>query len=568
MNNERIDEKFLGYLVFLFGFVVFVSLTYVTFKSPIAFGDEGFYSSMGRWISENIDFPKYYPLIGTDKIVVPSTRMPLGFVNSAMFYILFKEAGIKLMMPFFVFLTSLLIFVIMKRLGKPLWGFFTSIVFLLLPATVKYGVLNYPENQMIMYATGAFLFFFLGKKEKNIKWFILSGIFSFLAFMSDITGVFVLVILGFYLLIRKFKDIKELFFVYTTSFVLFVPWILRNFILYKNPCIPSVIFGPSCGKQYLIKPLTKLVEASVSSSNFSLFQAGILNYIVFGFGLTSLIIFISIVFLWEDRRRFLEKFLLISLFGLFLLYVYIVSITVRFEELLRYTLFSLLLISLTLSKVLEKLTNEIGFKNKNMFILSISLFLLFSYLLVLSGTTYITLFFVLMVIGEIMFLVFKDSEWVDVKQISILLILLFLIFSFSYYGTREVKNMYGVKHNLDTLVEACQWAQEHLPKDAVITLVYAHPAEYNCYRKTFAIQDLPDTAALRLFANDTSYEILKRWGIDYVIIEGFTISVGNELGEHEPLKFVNYLERSDKFEKIYDSKQYGFYRRIRIFKVK
>ena len=185
--------------------IAFLGYAWVTFNSPIAFGDEGFYSSMGRWISENKIYPIYTPLWGTPYIDYPLIKVPMGFVTSTLFYSV-GEFGIKFMLPFFVFLASLMVYVTFKKFRKPELGLFAAIILFMLPGTVKYGVLNYPENQMLFFITSSVSFFLLGISKKEIRYFILSGFLAGLGALSDLTGFLIFGVYLAYFLIRKLKN--------------------------------------------------------------------------------------------------------------------------------------------------------------------------------------------------------------------------------------------------------------------------------------------------------------------------------------------------------------------------
>ncbi len=554
--------------------ILSIALSYsaVTLHSPIAFGDEGFYSSTGEWIAQHMEFPKYYPYIGTDYIKLPAARLPMGFINTAFFSALFGETGIKIMMPFFIALSALLVYFTFRGLRKQILGFFIALAIMCLPACVKYGVLNYPENQAIFYIIAAACFFLKGIENKDTKWFIVAGIMQAFACLSDVIGFFSLPAYMLWLLSERFKGFTKILPIFIIPLIFIVPWMIRNYALYDAPCIPALLPSEKC-KDTFLKPVEKNIFRAKThrpeiSTGAGLFKFGIINFLLFGFGFIGIIAVVSAGAFAGFRDR-LNLFFTLWLLIAIAIVLYLAMRNPRTEDLLRYSLFAIFPVAYFAGRFIESVfekSKTSRFTLKILFttslVIPLSLFIIFVKGNMLAG--------IMIFITYLFFLPLTELAEGRKPMHSIYLALtIILVFAVLYSGIGELLNMYRVKHNLDPLVDACKWVREHTPENATITLVYAHPAEYNCKRRIFSIQGLPEGDAIRLWANESSYQLLKKWGFDYIMIEGFTmVPKSMYWREAEPLEFVFYLENSPHFEKVYDNTAKYGPNGIRIYKIK
>ncbi len=545
----------------------------ITLFSPIAFGDEGFYSSTGEWIAQHMEFPKYYPYIGTDYIKLPAARLPMGFINTAFFSAFLGEAGIKIMMPFFIVLSALLVYFTFRGMKRQKLGFFIALVIVCLPACVKYGVLNYPENQATFYIIAAACFFLKGVENNDTKWFIVAGFMQAFACLSDIIGFFSLPVYVLWLFYQRFKEFTKFLPIFIIPLLLFLPWMLRNYALYDAPCIPALLPSEKCRDTFL-KPIEKNIFRAKThrpeeSTGAGLFRFGIINFLLFGFGFAGIITVISAgAFAGFKREDKMNLFFTLWLLVGITIVLYLATRNPRTEDLLRYSLFAIFPVAYFAGKFIE----EVSRKAK---ISRFTLKMLFTTSIVLPVSLFIIFVKGSLGAGIIMFTAFlffiSGTELAESKKVehSIYLALtIILIFSVLYSGVGEIFNMYRVKHTLDPLVDACKWVRKHTPENATITLVYAHPAEYNCKRRIYSIQGLPEGDEIRLWANETSYKLLKKWGFDYIIIEGFTmVPKSMYWRETEPLNFVFYLENSPHFKKVYDNRATYGASGVMVFKI-
>jgi hypothetical protein len=114
----------------------------------------------------------------------------------------------------------------------------------------------------------------------------------------------------------------------------------------------------------------------------------------------------------------------------------------------------------------------------------------------------------------------------------------------------KLDTMKSVKGFSEGFFNGCNWIQKNTPADSIIFSIYAHHTMYFCNRES--ISALPDDAEIQLTNNDTSYEHLKLHGFNYVYIQAFTISTEN-YREAISTSFLDYLNTSDKFEKVLDN---------------
>lgn len=559
--EKNVIEDFVVVSILAF---VFLAYLWVTFTSPIAFGDEGHYSSMGKWIVEHMIYPKYFPLMGTPVYLTPTTRLPIGYVISSSFYLFFGEAGIKIMMPFFAFLSAIMIFILFRSLGKKELGALAAFVFLMLPATVKYGVLNYPENQMIFFIAASVSFFFFGYTRNDKRYLIVSGIMLGLALLADPTAVF-FAPLYFLLTIYQRKMWKKVFLVFLISVLMILPWYAREFVLFKSPCMYG-IENEFCKPKMLVKPENYKLNVKLSrpeiSTGAGIYKFGLVQYVRFGFGVTGLLVLIGVLFLWERRKDWKYMIFIFWLLLLILANLYISRGNPRTEDMLRYSLFGLPAIATAIAIVFDELRKRFEVKYSYIIIPGI----VFSFLVFLGY--YLMAYIIAIAIAFVVFISKLSEKKIYQSLASVIFII--LLYSVAFYGVLEIVNMHGVKQFSPGFIEACKWVNKNLPKNATYTVVYAHPAEYNCYRRFMAVQSLPDGNIIRLWANETSYNLLKKWKIDYVLIEGFTVVPDKAFHpESEPLSFLSFLENSNHFEKVFDNtNKYGFRNGVMIFKVK
>ncbi len=476
--------------VWLFGlFATFFYYLFVSLTTPIVFGDEGYYASIGRYMLETGKFPVFEPYHQTDIYKLPFAKLPLYFFFTYLGFF-FGETAVKMLPPVFALLAALSVYLFLSRAGFRIPAMAASLALLLLPGVATYGTLNYVEISLILFFTLSVYFSYLAVRERGYA--VLSGIFSGLSFLTDLTGAFAPVVSSVFLLSEK--RFREAVTVIGMSFVLVLPFLLRNLLLFGAFCLPGL--PGDCGpviqgniETHGYKADAPLVPQQGTGLRVASF--GWLNYFLFAYGASaSYLLFAGALNLRNLRRKRLAKILGIWLAVFALVTVHQGFFGFRTEDTVRYTLF--------------------GFPA-----LAMSIGLLSS--------------------------VFRKRA--ALAALAIVLVL-------APYGFLKLTGMIGVKHKLDSVVDACRWIRENTPEDALFYGIYAHQEAYQCHRKVQSV--VPDRDIIRMWANETSYEHIKAHGYDYIIVELFTLSPV-PYGESTPYEFLSWLENSDRFERVYDN---------------
>lgn len=503
-KNIRIkDSGFMRLIanVFALAAIIVSGLFYysVVFSTPIVFGDEGHYASVGRWITENWILPKYQPYWGTDIYHFPVIKPPLYYFFDSFAWLLLGELGVKLIIPLFSILSAFMIYLFLKR--NPKAALASAFILLMSPGLITYGVMNYVEASLVLLFICSAYFGYYGFKENNLRYFILSGIFAGFAMLTDITGIFIVLIFLLYFFFSKnlWKEWKKLIVIFIVALTVLSPWFLRNLTLYQGFCYP---FLPGeCGPVMDVKIPKSQIETGVGAvpeigTGASIVKMGFLQYARFAFGWSIAVLFIfGIANLVYSFKRGINLFFSIWLVLFVLLTLQQAFFGGRAEDVPRYTLFG------------------------------------FPAVAAVSG-------------------LFVSRAYDFLKRFGIAIIfVLFFTVSVFVYGFERLIMMQQVKHGLDGLIDGCNWVRQNTPEDSLIYGIYAHQAAYQCNRKVQS--ELPDKNDIR-FGGNASYEHLKMHGYDYVLIEQFTVSV-TPYGEATPLQFLNYLETSENFKKVFDN---------------
>jgi|GEM_PF-3498155 len=569
----RKDEYFLSSA--LLSVFVFISFSYITLTTELSFGDEGFYAYMGKYIATHLYFDRYYPMLGSDVLHVSSSRPPAMFYVVALFS-LFGEAGIKIIPPLFVSLSSFLLFLFLSRICGEERAIIAQAFFLTFPVAVKYGNMLYPESVMLLFTTLSFSSFLLYCKNHDKKLLLLSSISSGVAGLFDVTGLFILAPILATSVYRK--DVRAIVIIPSVTLLVVLPWILRNLSLYKSPCY--FLSSSTCSIIYDVE-YSNIKEGGSLFVPFgsSLASYEIFNFLVFGFGLQILAL-LSIPFMKEKRE---EMLLLLSIIAVNALLIYKANPSA--ESLLRYNIVFLPVVSYILSSIvnqsLEKpyfLPALIPLSLLLARVSSLLAMLVISFLSVLALIYYKNRaerykFFLLF---TPLFLFFISIRQYLILSLSLLLpiilvrdkridaLLILLSCSFSFFSMEYYNMLFNVKHQFDAVVLSCKEIKSMIPEDAVVMTVYDYPFLYHCNRRVVGVQNIPDARKIMLYANETSYELLKLWGVDYVFVESYVLVPRHAYSSPSSMtyEFLNYMESDTKhFKKIYDN---GV---VRLFKV-
>lgn len=501
--------------------VAFAGIFYylVALSSPVVFGDENNYAVNGKWIAQNLIIPKYQPYFQTAVMHNLFSVKPLFYMFTA-FSRIAGEFGNKMIIPVFSLLTSLMIYLFLKKEGLPLAGMIAAFAFLMIPGLVTYGVLNYVETSNALFFASAAIFGFYAFKNGSIKKSVLAGIFSGFALLTDTTGIFIIPLFVLYFILlnagriirhRKIDkaalagSIKTLAIILLVSAAILSPWLARNLALYKELCynfLPGdcspkvdIKLEPYAGESYPGGGAPVGTGAGVTKMGFP-------AYFSFAFGWT-----VTILLFFGLAALAMRKDKLSLLVGVWFFIFLVVMLQQSFfggraEDVPRYTLFG------------------------------------FASLAIIAG---------IFAGGGFDFLKRMHSRFGAVMGI---IFILFILSSLWVYGADKLNTMKGVKSFSAGFFDACSWVDRNTPKDSFVFSTYAQHVAYHCNRNSTV--NLPDQGFIQLSNNDSAYEHLKLHGFDYVFVPRFTISIV-PYQESISLKMLGYLDSSDKFKKVYDN---------------
>lgn len=146
--------------------------------------------------------------------------------------------------------TAFLIFLFIRRYLNSFWGLLGGLMFLTLPVILKLSVTVYVDLGLLFFITAALFsaIIWLENPEK-MKWLVIAGISSGLAFSTKYNAMMAVTILAlllgyFYIKIHKkstnaqLKIIKYLSVFSFLALLVFSPWAIRNTTLTGNPIYP------------------------------------------------------------------------------------------------------------------------------------------------------------------------------------------------------------------------------------------------------------------------------------------------------------------------------------------
>ncbi len=148
----------------------------------------------------------------------------------------------KLFIWFVGLLTTWAIYYTGKKHFSSLTGAMAGSMFAALPMLVKLNLQGNIDIAMACFSVFSFLSFLNWEKEKRNSDLVLCGIFSGLAlgckYIIITLNVLPLLILIFFYQKVENKKLSTLFLFCISSFIVFVPWLLKNFFLTGNPVFP------------------------------------------------------------------------------------------------------------------------------------------------------------------------------------------------------------------------------------------------------------------------------------------------------------------------------------------
>lgn len=502
----------------------------LTYNNPIAFGDEGFHVSTAKYIGTQIDFSKYTPLYGSDLSPERFSRPPLWNLVEASFYFLFgfSEDFVKFLVPFISFMTGLAIYAFGRKLYSENVGIVAAAVAVTIPSFVTYSVLFYTTVPYVFFFTIGFLSLLTAVKTGEKKWWVLSGIFSGLAILANIAGLFMpalVVLMGIIHLIRNrsMHGLVRAVKTYGLALILIAlvvsPLFARNFALFRTEGCdnPLTIFQGGCPEPGAYQPSTAnqfVGRTSGGGTEESILNVGVSSYLQFAYGFGSSngilniigLAFVPFSFLAGlviiAKRREASDIALLASTAIFILIFFQFGGLVegRSEDTARYFLSAAPLIGLAAGSYWSSVRKD-GHKLNGLIIL------------------------------------------------TVLIVVLALAF-FSFYS--RTVTLDSVKDFVPSFFQACDWVKQNLPEDANMFSLNTYPTRYNCDRP--AVWEIPDKADILLSNNLTLVkDRLEANGIGYIFVQKFSLS-NAPLAQAYPVSFVQFLEgNNETFEKIYEN---------------
>jgi len=509
LSIEIRHPEIIALLVFL-SLALYLELQ-VTLNSHITFGDEGFHARISQVIAQKVEYPKWIPVGETEIDKQGFARPPLwNLLGASLFYIFgFHEWLLKALIPFIgSMLTGVAVFVLAKRTYDSKVAFVASIICVSLPAYVTYSVLYYTEILSSFYFFTSVLALVLAIKTDEKKYWILSGLFGGLSFLTKAPAfaLFPLVIAVFLYQLYKgngfLKTLKKYAIWGLFAGLLIIPFFVRGYVLYKNPSCNMPIFPffstDGCAyhhapeQQYNFEGVTEQV-----GTEQDIFRMGLMNFFTFAYG-NALFAFLCGLSILAWRRKIDDIIILIAFFSLF--FIIIRNYDTRAENMNRWLL------------------------------------------------PWVPIF--ALIAGNY----FADAyEFIKRYYKIIALVVFIIVIYFSFTNLQEkVNGMTEVKKFSPLFFQACDWIKQNTPANIRIgNVIWGGSTTYNCQRDIGG--GGPDVS---LSQNITlMLSNLKESGTTHLFVQKFSISwTDQKLSEKYPISYVRFLEsHPEHFKKIYEN---------------
>lgn len=508
----NITEKHFWYSILFLTLVISLAINLnVAINTPIVFGDEGFYASRGEWVLDNLQIPKYYHIQSESEAYREFFLRPpeLIFLVSSFFF-LGGETLVKALGPIVNLILSLVIFLFVGKAYSYKTGVASVIFFSMIPSAITYTIFLYSEILAVLFVASAILFFYRGLTEEKRKklFFVLGGILSGFALLTEIGSILLpLVFLSMFLIYRE-NWIKRFLLVLLIFIILIIPYYgIHNYYLLGNPGFQTERIGLDFPSRDILKDFKtsndfelKGVTESAIGTGATIMNMGLLNYIQFAYALAPFIFaVIGASYMFMERKK--ENTLVLMLFFLFFFVALLVS-TGRSEDAARAMLYTTVPLSIMAGVSVERIIKSIKSQDENF-----------------------------------------------IKIVSIILVFIIFLFAMTSISAKT-ESLRPIKEFSPAFFEGCNWIRRNTPENSLLVTLWQHRAEYACKRDCI-FTGAPGGAEMMLSGNERTYEIMKLHGADYVYIQKFSMSPGNE-EESYPWVFVKYIRDSENFEKVHE----------------
>jgi len=486
----------------------------VTLNSHIVFGDEGTHARYSQWMAEELEYPVWTPFGDTPLEKRSFSRPPLwNLLGGSFIFILGHHEAILKFLPPLVgsLITGLAVFVLTKKIYDIKVALIASIITVSIPAISTYSVLYYTDALLTLYFATAILTLILAIEENKKKYWIVSGLFGGLAFLTKSPAFALFPVIAFCFLYQLYRR-ENLIKVFKNYIILglfmglfIIPFFIRGYFYYGNPScnLPIFPFFSTEGCDVYLMPKQQFEYEGVAEqvgTEQNILKMGIMNYLTFVYGNVWFVVFGFLgglcILLWKNRRS--DIILLVSIACLlFIVYKHWEG---RAENLSRYLLGWAPLIAI--------------------------------------------------VAGNYFTLIYDFIKGYQ-KYLAVIVIIFVLFYSFQNLN-EKLDVMKQVKMFSPLFFEACDWIRENVDKNVRLgNVVWAGATVYNCQRNVGG-----GTADLVIGRNLTlAFPIMKEQGVTHIFIQKFSISYTDQkLSEKYPISFVEFLENHPEyFEKIFEN---------------
>ncbi len=492
--------------------IIFYLEISVTIPSPIAFGDEAYYTQLSRLVARNVQYYTWMPFEGDSVEHQGFFKPPMWIFLEGSFYYLFGFSPliVEILTPLISVLTGLAAYAMFGKIFNKLTGFLSSIILVTVPSIVTYADLFYVDTLLIFWITLFVGTFILYEKTKDKKYLVLSTAFAALSILTKAPAYLILPFYFLYFLyeffkIKDFRVIKKYIFIVVVLLVFLGGFFLRNLYYFNAPiCAGQLEFlfrNQNCIVTSNYTPQNNFAgRTALVGTEQNVYSLGLISFFQFAYGqiwLVPLLFTIGAVLILARR----EKFGLISLLYLLAtLPIFYLTYSGRAEDAARYTLIAVPAISVVASIYLEELSRAI-----------------------------------------------KRYS----KYLPVLLILVVIVASFSNFYSKNAI-MSGVKQFSPLFLQACDWVKQNTPTNSTLLSENGHPTVYNCDRNAvWELQDLPDI----ILSNNVTLvkDRLSIDGINYIFVQKFAISP-QAYEQSYPISFIQFLEQNNNtFQKVYEN---------------
>ncbi len=528
-----------GSLKYIFLFCVIASSLAinlnVTLKTPIIFGDEGYYAGIAERISQQQAMQRYLPQ-GTDAYKWILTDAPLYFVFLASLFSLGGEFLVKFNGPILASMAAMVLFVFLRRNYSPLAGILAPLFLLSFPSFITYTVLFYNHLYAVVMFLSSVIFLQKYIENKDVRFLIVSATLGGMSMLTHQAGILLIFLYLFSYFYQQWGSRRDLLIAFS-----FFTIVMGSFYIAYSLPITGSLNVPFVNRfvQLVIQPketritlieipddisVPPLAPGPGGGVQENIFKMNFINYLEFAYSFRYFIIAIlGAGYLLIDNKK-KDKFIVFWLLVLGLMILYAGGITTGSAETFGRALLFIApplaaCAAIAIYKIYEFVQEASAGVNER--------YRLFGYGMRVIGAAIIVAFFMAS---------FFPSGQANAKAASLV----------------------PIKQFSKGFFEGCDWVRANTPEDSYILTIWSSRTTYACKRLT-TWSTLPDLPVMIYTLDERSPERMKIHGIDYVYIQKFSVS-REKSGETYSLEFVQFLDtRKEWFEKVYENEDVILY---------